>query len=211
MSVVHVVWLALAFWYTAVFALGAAGAFVGSPGSPPIAIGLGATLPIAGFLVAYRVSRAFRAAVLEADLRLLAAVQGWRLGGFAFLALYANGLLPGLFAWPAALGDMAVAVAAPWIAVRLSREAAFAASRGFVTWNLLGILDLVVAVTAGTLSSGAIPGLVPVTTAVMSRLPLVLIPAFLVPLFIVLHLTALFQARRAPVRASSRFDAPVTA
>ncbi len=211
MSIVHVVWFVLALWYAAVFALGAAGAFVGAAGSPPIAIGLGATVPIAAFLLAYRVSPAFRAAVLGADLRLVAAVHGWRLGGFAFLALYANGLLPGLFAWPAALGDMAVALGAPWIAVRLSRDPAFAGSRGFVTWNLLGILDLVVAVTTGTLSSGAVPGLVPVTTAVMSRLPLVLIPAFLVPLFVVLHLTALFQALRGPRLAAARLDAPVAA
>jgi hypothetical protein len=30
----------------------------------------------------------------------------------------------------------------------------------------------------------------------MARLPLVLIPAYFVPLFVMLHLTALFQARR---------------
>jgi hypothetical protein len=31
----------------------------------------------------------------------------------------------------------------------------------------------------------------------MSMLPLVLIPAYLVPIFLMLHLTALFQSRRA--------------
>jgi hypothetical protein len=67
-----------------------------------------------------------------------------------------------------------------------------------VLWNLLGILDLVVAVSAGALSSGFIAGLVgKVTTAPMALLlPLVLIPAYFVPLFIMLHLTALFQTRR---------------
>jgi len=35
-----------------------------------------------------------------------------------------------------------------------------------------------------------------VTTSAMNRLPLVLIPAFAVPLFTMLHLTALFQARQ---------------
>jgi hypothetical protein len=34
-----------------------------------------------------------------------------------------------------------------------------------------------------------------VTTGPMARLPLVLIPAYFVPVFIMLHLTALFQAR----------------
>jgi cellobiose-specific phosphotransferase system component IIC len=50
-----------------------------------------------------------------------------------------------------------------------------------------------------------IPGFVSVTTAVMARMPLVLIPAFFVPLFIVLHLAALFQARRAAAGGLARF------
>jgi len=45
-----------------------------------------------------------------------------------------------------------------------------------VVWNLLGILDLVVAVTTGALSSGFVAGLAgKVTTAPMAQLPLVLI------------------------------------
>jgi hypothetical protein len=95
------------------------------------------------------------------------------------------------------LGDIAIGVTAPWVLLALLRRPPFAASPWFVTWNLLGILDLVVAVSAGALSSGFVPGLVgDVTTAPMAGLPLVLIPAFLVPLFIMLHLTALIQARR---------------
>ena len=202
-----VVWLALGLWYAAVFALGSAGAFVQPVGSPPLPILLGATLPIAAFVVAYNVSRAFRALVLSADLRFLATVQAWRLGGFWFLALYTYDLLPPLFAWPAALGDMAVALAAPWIIAGLAREPAFAGSRAFVLWNLFGILDLVVALSMGALSSGLVPAITGtgVTTAVMAKMPLVLIPGFFVPLFIVLHLTALFQARRIAAGSSSRF------
>ena len=200
------VWAALALWFATVFALGALGAFVRPDGTAPLPIALGATLPIAAFLIAYRMSRAFRALVLSADLRFLAGVQAWRLGGFWFLALYTYELLPGLFAWPAALGDMAVAFVAPWVIVKLSTDKAFAGSRRFVAWNLLGILDLVVAVSMGALSSGVIPGLVPVTTAVMAQIPLVLIPAFFVPLFITLHLASLFQARRATLGGRARFE-----
>ena len=79
----------------------------------------------------------------------------------------------------------------------LINRPSLATSRMFVVWNLLGILDLVGAVSTGVLSTGIVPGLVTeVTTAPMSQLPLVLIPAYLVPLFIMLHLTALFQTRR---------------
>jgi hypothetical protein len=154
------------------------------------------TLPLAAFVTAYIGSRRFRDVVLAADLRLLSAAQAWRAGGLVFLAFYAYGLLPGLFAWPAGLGDIAVGLTAPWIAAALTRDPAYAAGGRFAAWNVLGILDLVVAVGTGTLSSGIVPGLTDVGTAPMSYMPLVLIPAFLVPLFVMLDLTALLQGRR---------------
>jgi hypothetical protein len=106
-------------------------------------------------------------------------------------------VLPGYFAWPAGLGDVAISIAAPLLVVALIRRPGFAASKTFVAWNVLGVLDLVVAVGTGAFGSllfGDVAGAV--TTAPMARLPLVLIPAYFVPAFIILHLTALFQARR---------------
>jgi hypothetical protein len=157
--------------------------------------------PVAAFLIAYRWSAAVREFALMADLRVVTATQAWRFGGFAFLALYTYEVLPGYFAWPAGLGDMAIGAAAPWMLVALAREPTFAASRRFVTWNVLGILDLIVAVTV----AAAVPLLVPngaVSTAAMARLPLVLIPGFFVPGFLILHLIALAQARRASAPTS---------
>ena len=148
---------------------------------------------------------AFRAYVLSLDLSLTTAIQAWRAGGLGFLALYAHGVLPGSFAWPAGLGDIAIGVTAPWVAHALVRRPGFAISRVFVVWNLLGILDLVVAVSVGGLSSALASGAAgEVTTGPMAQLPLVLIPAYLVPLFVMLHLAALFQARR---QASSTAEA----
>jgi hypothetical protein len=189
----------LALWFGAVLLLGAAGALVRLPGTPPLPILIAATAPLAVFLVAYSVWPAFRAYVLSADLPLGAAVQAWRAGGLVFLALYRHGLLPGAFAWPAGLGDIAIGVSAPWIALGLVRRPGFATSRVFVAWNLFGILDLVVAVGTGGLHS-ALASAGEVTTGPMAELPLVLIPAYLVPLFVMLHLAALFQSRqhRAP-------------
>jgi hypothetical protein len=194
----------LAMWFGLVFLLGANGAFVPPPEIPPFPILIGVTVPLVLFVAAYLGSGAFRALILSADLRLLTAIQAWRAGGLGFLALHAHGVLPGLFAWPAGLGDIAIGVTAPWVALALIRRPAFAASRLFVVWNLLGILDLVVAVSTGALSSGFVAGLVgKVTTAPMAQLPLVLIPVYLVPLFIMLHLAALFQARRLVVSGHS--------
>lgn len=192
-----VVSVALALWFGVVFLLGVQGAFVGSPGSPPLAIFLGFAIPLAAFFAAYFGWSAFRTFVLGSDLRLVTAIQAWRWAGLGFLSLYAHGVLPGLFAFPAGLGDMAIGVAAPWILLGLIRDSSFAASRRYLVWNILGITDLVVAISLGAMSSGAIPGLTGnVTTGAMAKLPLVLIPAYMVPLFIMLHFTALFQARR---------------
>jgi hypothetical protein len=190
--------IVLAGWFGLVFVLGANQAFVRPPDSPPLLILMGALMPLAVFVAAYLGWGAFQQMILNADLRLLTAVQAWRAGGLVFLALHTYRLVPGFFAWPAGLGDIAIGVTAPWVVLALIRRPAFVRSRLFALWNLLGILDLVVAISPGALSSGILPGLAgDVTTAPMARLPLVLIPAYLVPLFVMLHLGALFQARRA--------------
>lgn len=189
--------VALALWLGVVFLLGARGAFVGSPGSPPLAIFFGVAIPLGVFFAAYLGWGAFRDFVVRADLRLVAAIQGWRWAGLGFLSLYAHGVLPGLFAFPAGLGDMAIGVTAPWVVLGLVRDSSFVATRRYWIWNVLGITDLVVAVSMGTLCSGFIPGVTGnLTTSAMAQLPLVLVPAYLVPLFIMLHATALFQVRR---------------
>jgi hypothetical protein len=185
----------LATWFLTVFWLAAKGAFVGPSGAPPFALMAGFAGPLAVFFVLLKLSRAFRDFVFAIDLQLIAGLNAWRLGGFAFLALYAHGILPGAFALPAGLGDMAVGVVAPWLVLHLIRDPAFGASRRFRTWNWLGILDLIVAVSLG--GSLAFLAHTDVTTAPMAQLPLVFIPAYLVPIYIMLHVSALFRPRPA--------------
>jgi hypothetical protein len=192
-----IVAVVLAVWLALVFLLGARGVYVRPPGSLPLPILIGFTAPIIVFLVAFWVSRTFRGFVLGGDLRFMTGIQAWRFAGLGFLALYAYGVLPALFAWPAGLGDIAIGVTAPWVVLALIRWPNFAASQLFIVWNLLGIVDLIVALGTGALSSGYASGVVgEVTTAPMAQLPLVLIPAYFVPVFVMLHLGALFQARR---------------
>jgi hypothetical protein len=184
-------------WLTLVFVLGARGVFVASNGAPPLALLIGLLAPLSLFLVGYRTIRPLREFVLSADLRLIVGVQAWRWAGFGFLTLYTYRILPGFFAWPAGLGDMAIGVTAPLVLSSLLRRPGFAASKSFVAWNLSGILDLTVALSIGALVPLLAPNLFGgVSTAPMAQLPLVLIPTFLVPTFLMLHLTALFQARR---------------
>jgi hypothetical protein len=190
-AVLLIAWLGLVFW------LGTTEAFVAPGGAPPLALLAAVVGPVLAFLTAYRVSPAVRAFALKADLRFLAATQAWRFGGFAFLALNAYGVLPAYFAWPAGLGDMAIGASAPWMLAGLARKPGFGASRRFVTWNVLGILDLIVAVSLGAAAPLVFPNFIGAEpTGAMSRLPLVLIPGFFVPGYLILHLIALAQARR---------------
>jgi hypothetical protein len=194
----------LAVWFVLVVSLGAKGAFLGPPGKPPIAMALGFSAPLLLFFAWMRFSRSFREFMLSIDLRLITGMQAWRWEGFGFLALYANHVLPAGFAMTAGLGDMAVAFAAPWMVRGLIQRPEFAASAAFVRWNILGILDLVVAISLGAISAtlaAAHPG--ELNTTPMATLPLILIPAFQVPLFIMLHATALMRSRQMAQQAAA--------
>jgi len=187
----------LLLWLVLVFILGANDAFARAPGALPLPILAGLLTPILVFLVAFWAVGPFRDLVLSIDLPVMAGIQVWRFGGLGFIALYAYGVLPGLFAWPAGLGDMAIGLTAPLLILALRRQPAFAAGRLFQVWNLLGILDLIVAVGLGATSAVLGIGIsAEITTFPMGVFPLVLVPAFLVPLFLMLHLASLLQARR---------------
>ena len=189
--------LVLTAWFLLVVSLGAVGAFVGRPGTPPVGIAIGVGAPLLLFFAWLRLSRSFRDFVLSLDLRLIAGIQAWRWAGLGFLSLYAYNVLPGIFALPAGLGDMAIGFTAPWIILGLVRRPDFATSAAFIRWNVLGILDLVVALTIGTLLATLSTGAAgEISTAPMATLPLLLIPAFLVPLFLMLHTAALMQSRQ---------------
>jgi hypothetical protein len=132
----------------------------------------------------------------------LVGVQLYRALGVIFLILYASGKLPGLFAWPAGVGDIAVGLLAPVVALAYARAPRDAGSL-VRAWNVFGILDLVVAVTTGfmTAPSALQPIQVEPNSDLMSVLPMVLIPVFLVPLSIVLHVASLAKLHRATAGA----------
>ena len=185
----------LALWLAFVFVFGSRGAFVRPPATPPLPIFFAVTLPIVVALAAYRSSSAFRHWVLYLDQRLAVGLQAWRFAGLGFLALTTYNVLPGVFAWPAGLGDIAIGATAPVLALAIARNPQVVTSRLFVVWNLLGILDLVVAVGTGTLVAWFGIGADIGSIGPMAQLPLLLIPAFLVPNFVMLHIAMLAQAR----------------
>jgi hypothetical protein len=189
-SIVLIIWLLL------VLLLGAMGAFVGPPRTPPISIAVGVGVPLVVFFTLLRLSSSFHEFVLSLDLRVIAGMQAWRWAGLGFIFLYAYHVLPPSFALTAGIGDMAVGITAPWMIFGLIQDPEFAASARFIRWNVLGIVDLVVALSLGTLGATIATGAQgEISTAPLASLPLLVIPVFLVPLFLMLHATALMQSR----------------
>ncbi|HSQ57506.1 MAG TPA: hypothetical protein VLM40_17425 [Gemmata sp.] len=186
----------LAIWLSAIIVLAASGKFVTAAGLPPVALLTVVLLPIVLAVVAYAISPSVREFVHASDPALLTTLQSWRILGGTFLVLMSFGMLPAEFALPAGIGDMAIGFTAPFIA-RLAINHKRGA-RLFVIWQLLGILDLVVAVGTGA-SLRLVSTQADFTNAEqmirMSELPLVLVPAFAVPIFVILHLMTLAQVR----------------
>jgi len=192
-------------WFLVVLAAGLRGAFESGPTRPPLALLVAVVGPPLIFAGAYRVSRIFRDFVLAIDLRLLTAVQSWRVIGVMFLAFYAFGLLPGFFAWPAGIGDVAVGVASPFVLLAMLRRSP--TWRRQVWWlNVAGLLDFVGAIGTGTLSSNNSIGLIANGAAGVSlgSLPLSLIPTFAVPLWTIFHIASLLQLARMSEAVSAR-------
>jgi len=122
--------------------------------------------------------------------------QVFRLVGVAFLVVLALGKLPAVFALPAGLGDVAVGLEALLVARGIRRGVV---GRGVLWFNLLGLLDLIVALGIGFT---AFPGparvlFVTPSTESIALLPLVLIPTTVVPLAAALHLMSLAKLRAA--------------
>ena len=184
-------------WFAAVVVLAASEAFhfehgLGTPG-----LGLAVAVPIGLAAVTVLRSQRLRRALDAMPLPLLIAVNATRVLGVLFVLLYFTGRAPAPFAPLAGWGDIIVGVTAgpvAWLAQRRAREARWL----ILAWNGLGLADLINAVGLGAVSApgplhliGAGPG-----AAIMSTLPWLLIPGFLVPLLALTHLAVFYRLRR---------------
>jgi hypothetical protein len=167
--------------------------YVNAPNRPPIAFGLAVVTPIVFFLVWFAASPGFRQFVLSLSPRTLTLVQSMRIAGFVFLVLGTYRILPALFALSAGWGDIAIGATAPLAAFWLANPAH---RKGFLLWPVLGIADLVNALAQGTLAGVIDPH--GISTAAMTVLPMSYIPTFAVPVFLILHIISIAQARRWP-------------
>jgi hypothetical protein len=180
----------IAAWF--VFALSASALEWFKNGANRLGIGVAvaATVPIVVFALWFAASKTFRQFTLSLNPQLLTLAQTWRIVGFTFVLLEARDILPAIFALPAGYGDMTIGVTATLVAWKLANPAH---RNSFILWQLLGIADLVTAVSLGTtarLLSPHSPSMVAMTV-----LPLSLVPTFLVPLFLIFHVICIAQAR----------------
>jgi hypothetical protein len=144
-------------------------------------------------------SQTFMGWIGRVPLHVLVGVQLYRVLGVLFLVAYAQGDMPAEFALPAGIGDVLVGLAAVIVAVVLLKRGERRARPLVLTWCAFGILDLVVAVATGFLSAPS-----PVQqiafddpNAAIVSYPFVLIPTFLVPVSIMLHVYVIARLRTA--------------
>jgi hypothetical protein len=179
-------------WLVVALAVGAAGLLrpLRPPGPQVLIFGL------AGALVALGLSvPRIRAWVMSVDARLLVALHLTRFVGFYFLVLYGRGELPYDFAVPGGWGDIAVAAAAA-VLLATARPTSRGGWLAYSVWNVAGFVDIMfVVLTAARLGLED-----PTSLEALFRLPLALLPAWLVPLVIATHvLLAVRLARQRPV------------
>ena len=184
-----------------VFALLASvlGLFTNNLNGIGLAVALAAGVPIAAFGMWFALSDGFRRFALSLSPRALTFVQSWRILGLVFVVLALRGTLPDVFALPAGIGDALIGATASLVALKLAVPRH---RGGFIAWQLLGMADLVMAVTLGVtaplFSSGA------VSMTPMTVLPLSLVPTFIVPLLFMFHVVCIAQAWRWPANGRSR-------
>ncbi len=153
-------------------------------------IAIAASSPILLFFLWFAASKGFRQFALSIDPAILTSAQFWRIIGFTFILMQAHRALPAIFALPAGYGDMAIGATAAFAAWKLATPAN---RNSFILWQMLGIADLVTAVTLGTTAFLLSPQ--DATMAPLTVLPLSIIPTFLVPLFLIFHVICIAQAR----------------
>ncbi len=137
----------------------------------------------AGLVYAGAALPAFRWWALQLDLRALVALHLTRFVGIYFLALFRRGELPFAFAVPGGWGDILVAALA-LLLLLIGPPRGRGRRLIYTTWNVIGLAELLfVVVTAARLGLAD-----PDSMRALTRLPLSLLPTFLVPLLIASHL-----------------------
>ena len=190
-------------WFAIAVALAMAGTYQATiDGLPTIQFGI--FIPIVIGVIALFRSRSVRRVLDAVPVQSLVFVQFYRVVGGIFLVLWLAGMMPGLFALPAGLGDIAVGLFAPFVARRY-RNDPVGRKNSLVRWNYLGVLDLVIAITTGFLTSPSPFQMFAFNSpnTLIVEFPLILIPTFLVPISVMLHIVVFMKMAHGRFPATS--------
>ena len=131
---------------------------------------------------------------------LLIAVNTWRIVGVAFLWGMTQGLLDPAFAIPAGIGDILIGVTAIPFAIFLWKGYSWS-KYAVVVWSVLGIADLVNAITLGLITNSDFG------SPMVTTFPWILVPTVGVPLALVLHGIVLYRLRNwVPIQAHRKLQ-----
>jgi hypothetical protein len=188
-----VTWAAAA-WLALALALGGTGRLAGlRPPAPQLVLaGLTAALIVLGATVP-----SLKAWLGSLDPGVVLVFHLTRFVGIYFLVLYGRGQLPYAFAVPCGWGDIAVATFAAVLLILPRGSSRW--RQALLVWNTLGLIDILfVVVTAARLGLADPPSM-----AALLRLPLSLLPTFVVPVIIASHVWVFARAgSRAPAPAA---------
>lgn len=144
-------------------------------------------------LIFWRAGR-FRAWIFSLPPRALVLPHVVRFVGIYFLVLAARGDLPRAFAVPGGWGDIAAATLA--VLISMLNAETVCGRRVYLAWNILGLCDILFVVATATRLFFANPD----SMGAMLRLPLSLLPTFVVPLILALHVMLFVRLRPATMK-----------
>jgi hypothetical protein len=184
----HAAVTAFGLWIGLAIALAARGLY--SPAATPFpTIAVMAGLPVVAAAIAALSVARIREALLGLPVAFLVGLNAARLLGVFFLLLTAQNRLSGPFPQFAGWGDIIVGLIAIPLTSAMIRNPN-GNRRRLLLWNMLGTLDLIVAVTLGLLSAPGSPLQVfggAIGSAAVWTLPWAVIPTLLVPFYLTIH------------------------
>ncbi|MCU1324695.1 MAG: hypothetical protein JWN34_65 [Bryobacterales bacterium] len=162
--------------------------------------GLGSVISGTSFAALHRHSETFRGFVRARSLKRMTYAQLLRLYGILALVKADQRVLPQLFAIPTALMDVFIACGAFYVASALVTPDG-RARRGYRVYHLIGLATLGTSAVLAVLTSTTWFGVVKdgVTSQALTWFPMSLVPTFIGPFVLIMHLQALVVAFHTPV------------
>ncbi len=190
--------MVLAGWLVAAVAVGASGRLTEiTPPGPQLLI----IVITVVFILTLTLVRPLLRFVFTVDIRVLVGLHVTRLVGIYLLVLEARGDLPAVFAVRAGWGDIIVAVLAVGV-IALGPPTSRPRWLAYFGWNVIGLVDMLLVVATVLRLAVAEPN----ALDTMLRLPMSVLPTFLVPIIIASHIMVFVRLHDESATSVSQVD-----